>query len=157
MRLSYCRIYFNTVCNMKNTNNLTQIKLLQAKICFRIYTKWSLQCFSSCVWTIRLLGNFPVSQVACCRCTLLAGKSSISLAVSEEQMHFFPAISQNASNGFRKLYSRFFVFGSFSQNCERKAVQGFFFTFLTRQSGLYVLAGLYGVFMGKQNPVNNGT
>ena len=32
MRLSYCRIYFNTVCNMKNTNNSTQIKLLQAKI-----------------------------------------------------------------------------------------------------------------------------
>ena len=39
MRLSYCRIYFNTVCNMKNTNNLTQIKLLQAKIGFRIHTK----------------------------------------------------------------------------------------------------------------------
>ena len=36
MRLSYCRIYFNTVCNMKNTNNLTQIKFLQAKIGFRI-------------------------------------------------------------------------------------------------------------------------
>ena len=32
MRLSYCRVYFNTVCNMKNTNNSTQIKLLQAKI-----------------------------------------------------------------------------------------------------------------------------
>ena len=42
MRLSYCRIYFNTVCNMKNTNNLTQIKLLQAKIGFRIHTRWSL-------------------------------------------------------------------------------------------------------------------
>ena len=42
MRLSYCRIYFNTVCNMKNTNNLTQIKLLQAKIVFRIHTQWSL-------------------------------------------------------------------------------------------------------------------
>ena len=27
MRLSYCRIYFNIVCNMKNTNNLTQIKM----------------------------------------------------------------------------------------------------------------------------------
>ena len=38
MRFSYCRIYFNTVCNMKNTNNLTQIKLLQAKIVFRIHT-----------------------------------------------------------------------------------------------------------------------
>ena len=39
MRLSYCRTYFNTVCNIKNTNNLTQIKLLQAKIGFRIHTK----------------------------------------------------------------------------------------------------------------------
>ena len=30
---------------------------------------------------------------------------------------FFPAISQNASNGFRKLYLRFVVaFRSFSQN-----------------------------------------
>ena len=38
MRLSYCRIYFNTVCNLKNTNNFTQIKLLQAKIGFRIHT-----------------------------------------------------------------------------------------------------------------------
>ena len=38
MRLSYCRTYFNTVCNIKNTNNLTQIKLLQAKIGFRIHT-----------------------------------------------------------------------------------------------------------------------
>ena len=37
---------------------------------------------------IRLLGNFPISQVAGCRCTLLARNSSISLAGSEEQMHF---------------------------------------------------------------------
>ena len=42
MRLSYCRIYFNTVCNMKNTNNLTKAKLLQTKIGFRIHTKGSL-------------------------------------------------------------------------------------------------------------------
>ena len=45
---------------------------------------------------IRLLGNFPVSQVAGCRCTLLAGNSSISLAGSEERIHFFTAISENA-------------------------------------------------------------
>ena len=38
---------------------------------------------------IRLLGNVPVSQVAGCRCTLLAGDSSISLAGSEEQINFF--------------------------------------------------------------------
>ena len=37
---------------------------------------------------IRLLGNFPVSQVAGYRCTLLAGNSSISLAGSEEEINF---------------------------------------------------------------------
>ena len=43
--------------------------------------------------------------------------SSISLAGSEEQMNFLPAISQNALNGFKKLYSCFVVaFRSFSQN-----------------------------------------
>ena len=43
------------------------------------------------VWTCVLLGNSPVSQDAGCRCTLLAGNSSISLAGSE-----IPAISKNA-------------------------------------------------------------
>ena len=38
---------------------------------------------------IRLLGNSPVSQVACCRYTLLPWNSSISLAGSEEHIHFF--------------------------------------------------------------------
>ena len=37
---------------------------------------------------IPLLGNFPVSQVACCRYTLLAWNSSISLAGSEEHITF---------------------------------------------------------------------
>ena len=37
---------------------------------------------------IRLLRNFPVSQVAYCRYTLLAWNSSISLAGSEEHIHF---------------------------------------------------------------------
>ena len=37
---------------------------------------------------IRLLGNSPVSQVACCRYTLLAWNSSISLAGSEEHINF---------------------------------------------------------------------
>ena len=60
----------------------------------------------------------PVSQVAGCRCTLLAGNHSVSLAGRhEEQIRFFPAIPQNAENGFRKLYSHFVVvFRSFSQN-----------------------------------------
>ena len=35
-----------------------------------------------------MLGNFPVSQIAGSRCTLLAGNSSISLAGSEEQINF---------------------------------------------------------------------
>ena len=37
---------------------------------------------------IRLLGNFPESQVVGCRCTSLAENSSISLAGSEERIHF---------------------------------------------------------------------
>ena len=35
-----------------------------------------------------MLINFPVSQIVGCRCTLLAGNSSISLAGSEEQIAF---------------------------------------------------------------------
>ena len=37
---------------------------------------------------IGLLGNYPVSQVAGRRCTLLAGNSSINLGGSEEQINF---------------------------------------------------------------------
>ena len=37
---------------------------------------------------IRLLGNFPLSQVAGCSCILLGRNSSISLAGSEEQINF---------------------------------------------------------------------
>ena len=37
---------------------------------------------------LRLLGNFPVSQVAGCRCTILAENTSNSLARSEEQIIF---------------------------------------------------------------------
>ena len=36
----------------------------------------------------RQLGSFPVSQVARCKCTLLAGNSPISLAGSVEQIRF---------------------------------------------------------------------
>ena len=52
---------------------------------------------------MRLLGNFLVSQVAECRCTLLAGNSSISPAGSEEQMIFSqqsPKMLKMASESF---------------------------------------------------------
>ena len=52
-----------------------------------------------------------------CRCTLLAGNSSISLAGSEEQMNFSQQSPKMLKNGFRKLYSCFVVvFRYFSQN-----------------------------------------
>ena len=40
------------------------------------------------VMDIRLLGNFPFSQVAGCSCILLGRNFSISLARSEEQINF---------------------------------------------------------------------
>ena len=58
---------------------------------------------ASNVWTYVLLGNFPVSQVAGCRFTLLVGNSSISLAGSEEQIDFCqqsPKILKMASESF---------------------------------------------------------
>ena len=48
-------------------------------------------------------GDFLVSQVAGCRCTLLAGNSSISLAGSEEQINFSqqsPKMLKMASESF---------------------------------------------------------
>ena len=67
---------------------------------------------------LRLLGNFQVSQVARWRCTLLAGNSALHQSCWQWGTDkFFPAISQNAWNSFRCLYSCFFVvFKSFSQN-----------------------------------------
>ena len=47
--------------------------------------------------------NFPVSQVECCRCTLLAGNSSISLAGGVEQKNFSqqsPKMLKMASESF---------------------------------------------------------
>ena len=52
---------------------------------------------------MRLLGNFPVSQVAGCMCTLLAGNSSTSLAGSGEQINFSqksPKMLKMASESF---------------------------------------------------------
>ena len=52
---------------------------------------------------IRLLGNFPVSQVAGYRCTLLARNFSISLAESEELKTFSqksPKMLKMASESF---------------------------------------------------------
>ena len=64
---------------------------------------------------IRLVGNFPASQVV--GCTLLAGNSSISLAGSKEQIHFPQQSSKMLlKNGFRKLYSCCCWFTPFSQN-----------------------------------------
>ena len=59
---------------------------------------------------IGLLGNFPISQVAGCRCTLLAGNSSISLAGGEEQMCFSqqsPKMIKIASESFISCYCWF--------------------------------------------------
>ena len=62
-------------------------------------------------------GDFLVSQVAGCRCTLLAGNSSISLAGSEDKRINFSQHITKCLNGFRKLCSCFVVvFRSFSQN-----------------------------------------
>ena len=67
---------------------------------------------------MRLLGNFPVSQVASCRCTLLAGNSSTSLAGSGEQINFY----QKSSKMLKKASEHGFIhalllFSSFfSQN-----------------------------------------
>ena len=52
---------------------------------------WLWFCLPKLVY---LLGNFPGSQVAGYRCTLLGGNSSISLAGSEKHK-FFQAFSQN--------------------------------------------------------------
>ena len=68
---------------------------------------------ASNVWTIRLLGNVPLSQDAECRCISLAGNSSISLAGNEGQINF-----SQQSPKMLKMVSECFVaaFRSFSQN-----------------------------------------
>ena len=58
---------------------------------------------ASNVWTIRLLGNVPLSQDAECRCISLAGNSSISLAGNEGQINFSqqsPKMLKMASESF---------------------------------------------------------
>ena len=63
------------------------------------------------------LGNFPLSQVAGCRGTLLAENSPISLAGSEEQINFSqqsPKMLKTASESF--IHDFFIVFRSFSPN-----------------------------------------
>ena len=104
---------------------------------------------ASNVWTIRLLGNFPVSQVAECRCISLAGNSSISLAGNEGQINFSqqsPKMLKMASESF--IHALLFLV-LFLEIVKGRPCRVFFFTFLARWSGLYFLAGLYGVFMGK--------
>ena len=64
---------------------------------------------------IRLLGNFPVSQIAGCRCILLVENSSISLARKVEQINLSPKMLKMASESF--IHACFVVvFSSFSQN-----------------------------------------
>ena len=49
---------------------------------------------------IRLLGNFPVIQIAGCRYILLAGNSFISLARRVEQINLSPKMLKMASESF---------------------------------------------------------
>ena len=78
---------------------------------------------------IRLLGNFPVSQVAGYRCTLLAGNSSISLAESEELITFSqksPKMLKMASESFVHFLLLFLgLFSKFPAGCPRS--EKFFF------------------------------
>ena len=63
-------------------------------------------------------GDFPVSQVAGCRCTLLAWNSSISLARSEEQIHFSqqpPRMLKMASENF--IHALLLFLGPFLKIC----------------------------------------
>ena len=63
-------------------------------------------------------GNFPLSQVAGCRCTLLAGSSSISLAGSEEQVNFSqqsPKMLKMASESF--IHALLLFLGLFHKIC----------------------------------------
>ena len=66
---------------------------------------------------MRLLGNFPVSQVAGCRCTLLAGNSSTSLAGSGEQINFYQKSSKMLKKASESFIHALLLFSSFfSQN-----------------------------------------
>ena len=89
---------------------------------------------------IRLLGNFPVSQVAGYRCTLLAGNSSISLAESEELITFSqksPKMLKMASESFVHFLLLFLgLFSKFPAGCPRS--KKFFFSL--GNSGLFSLS-----------------
>ena len=66
---------------------------------------------------MRLLGNFPVSQVAGCRCTLLAGNSSTNLAGSGEQINFYQKSSKMLKKASESFIHALLLFSSFfSQN-----------------------------------------
>ena len=89
---------------------------------------------------IRLLGNFPVSQVAGYRCTLLAGNSSISLAESEELITFSqksPKMLKMASESFVHFLLLFLgLFSKFPAGCPRSKK----FFFFLGNSGLFSLS-----------------
>ena len=61
---------------------------------------------------IRLLGNFPVSQVAGCRCTLLAGNSSTNLAGSGEQINFYQKSSKMLKKASESFIHALLLFSS---------------------------------------------
>ena len=114
-------------------------KVLLANSCYELFV-WKLpppstEVLNFALWPlptglwcldICLLGNFPVSQVAGCRCTLLAGNSSIRLAGSVVQITFFqqpPKMLKMASESF--IHALLFFKGLFSNllvGCPRKVI-----------------------------------
>ena len=73
------------------------------------------------------LTYFPVSQVAGCRCTLLAGNSFISLAGSGEQINLCqqsPKMLKTSSESF--IHALVLFFWSFPQNFQLCAPVSFF-------------------------------
>ena len=112
---------------------------------------------ASNVWIIRLLGNFPVSQVAECRCISLAGNSSISLAGNEGQINFSqqsPKMLKMASESF--IHALLFL-GLFLKIVEGRPCRVFFFDVCNKvEWTLFSCWALWGLY-GEVEPVNNGT
>ena len=78
-----------------------------------------------------MLGKFPVNQVVGCRCTLLAVNSTISLAGSEEEIHFSqqsPKMLKMVSESF--ILALLLFFRSFSQDFPCTIIQRSFSLFM---------------------------
>ena len=112
---------------------------------------------ASNVWIIRLLGNFPVSQVAECRCISLAGNSSISLVGNEGQINF-----SQQSPKMLKMASESFIHALLFLGLFLKIVKGrpcrvsFFYVSNKVEWTLFSCWALWGLY-GEVEPVNNGT